>query len=123
MEKDFLLMLFSLFRDESYNFFGADEEGNCIQGIYNRTKINPKEPDLRLYHWSLPEGRSEKEFLSLWLKVSQNGIKYLIGNEGGKHYIGLINHNRLSDDEPYLTIFQVLKTNKGAFNNEQFNEI
>lgn len=112
--KDMLIECFTLQRDENFIFHGIDE-GQIIQGLYNRSKINPKEPDLRLYHISKYGERDDREFLALWLKTSQTGRKYLIGNRDGLCYLGLLNLNRLSEDEPYITIYQVLKfNNKGA---------
>jgi hypothetical protein len=104
--KDTLMECFSLFRDnETYSFYGYDEEeGKSIIGKYNRQKINPREPDLRLYYTG-----EEKEFLSLWVKIGKTGRKYLIGNKNGFHYVGLINFNPLDESEPYLKIFIVIK--------------
>lgn len=98
--KDTLLECFKLYRDKDFMFYGTDEDnGKRIVGKYNRGKINPKEPDLRLYYVG-----DDKEFLSLWCKVSQTGRKYLIGNNNGLCYVGLINLNRLDDREHYITI-------------------
>lgn len=113
--KDMLIECFSLQRDEYFTFFGNDE-GRIIQGLYNRSKINPLEPDLRLYYISEDGEREDREFLALWLKLSRTGRKYLIGNKNGNCYIGLLNLNRLDDSDPYITIYQVLKFNKGALN-------
>lgn len=107
--KDRLMEMFSLYRDEHLNFYGNDN-GIQIQGFYNRGKINPLEPDLRLYY--IKNGRrEEKEFLSLWCKVSRTGRKYLIGNVEGVCYVGLINFNRLEASDPYLTIYFKLTNN------------
>lgn len=115
---DSLIEYFSLFRDESFIFHGEDE-GKRVIGLYNRGKINPKEPDLRLYYFNAAGEREEREFLALWTKESKTGRKYLIGNKDGVHYVGLINFNRLDNSEPYLTIYWVLKKyNKGDFKNE-----
>lgn len=114
LKKDILIELFSLFRDESFNFHGIDEEnGKTVIGFYNRQKINPKEPDLKLYYWSAEDAKDDEPFLSLWCKVSERtGRKYLIGNKDGLCYIGLLNLNRLDNTEPYLTIYIVLKEQK-----------
>lgn len=104
--KDILVECFPLYRDKDMVFHGFDEEtGKNVIGKYNRGKLNPKEPDLRLYYPG-----EDKEFLSLWLKESAKGIPYLIGNRNGCSYIGLIHFNKLSDEEPYLTVYFVLKT-------------
>ena len=109
--KDILIECFSLYRDENFNFYGTDDLGNKMVGFYNRGKINPLEPDLRLYY--IKNGRrEEKEFLSLWCKEGRTGRKYLIGNaKDGFCYIGLINFNRLDDSEPYLKICYKIKNN------------
>ena len=111
--RDMLIECFSLYRNEDLIFHGRDEDGRIIHGYYNRGKINAKEPDLRLYY----DGNNRTtggEFLSLWMKISKTGRKYLIGNdkENGICYIGLLNLNRFDDSEPYLTIYQVLKFNR-----------
>lgn len=112
-KKDCLIECFPLFRDEHFNFSGVDEEnGKTVLGFYNRQKINPNEPDLKLYYWSAEHAKSDEPFLSLWCKVSdRTGRKYLIGNKNGVCYIGLLNLNRLDESEPYLTIYIVLKEN------------
>lgn len=108
---DILTECFPLYRGDDYVFHGWDDgaEKNVI-GFYNRQKINPQEPDLRLFYTSA-SGREEKPFLSLWLKTSRTGRKYLIGNSDGVCYVGLIHFNRLDDSEPYLTIYYVIKAN------------
>lgn len=113
LKKDILIEMFSLFRDENFNFHGADDEtGQNIIGFYNRYKINPKEPDLKLYYYN-SAGKEKEPFLSLWCKVSERtGRKYLIGNKDGVCYLGLLNLNRLDETEPYLTIYYVIKEHK-----------
>lgn len=112
-QKDLLCECFHLYRDENFLFRGVDEgysEPRQVIGCYNRGKVNPKEPDLRLYYFDENTGeRSEREFLALWVKISRTGRKYLIGNSNGICYIGLINLNRFDDTEPYLTIYYVMK--------------
>ena len=104
--KDILIECFPLYRKQDLTFSGYDEEtGKNVIGKYNRGKLNPKEPDLRLYY-----SGEDKEFLSLWLKESAKGIPYLIGNRNGISYIGLIHFNKISEEDPYLTIYSVLKT-------------
>lgn len=104
--KDILIECFPLYRNKDLIFTGYDEEsGKDVIGKYNRGKLNPKEPDLRLYHPG-----EDKEFLSLWLKESAKGVPYLIGNRNGNSYIGLIHFNKISEEDPYLTVYLVLKT-------------
>lgn len=113
-DKDILTEIIKLYRDEHFMFHGIEDggEGKRVLGIYNRGKVNPKEPDLRLYYYDEYTGyRSEREFLALWVKESRTGRKYLIGNKDGICYIGLINLNRFDDTEPYLTIYYVIKFN------------
>lgn len=106
--KDKLITCSQLYREEeTFTFYGEFEERSII-GKYNRSKVNPKEPDLRLYYRDAPPGT--KEFLALWLKESPiTGRRYLIGNADGMQYVGFINDNRLDDNEPYLTLCYVLK--------------
>ena len=110
--KDILMECFPLYRNDQKVFTGYDDEnGKNVIGFYNIAKINPKEPDLRLYY-SDKGRREEKEFLSLWLKKSVNDRPYLIGNKNGFCYIGLIHFNRVSESDPYMTIYLVMKINK-----------
>lgn len=110
--KDILIEFLKLYRDDNYIFYGADEDGEQYRGFYNTSKVNPKEPDLRLYRADEPR-QAGREFLSLWCKIGKTGRRYLIGNKDGICYIGLINLNRFEADEPYLTICEVMKINRG----------
>lgn len=109
--KDILIEIFKLYRNEDLIFYGEDEEGERYRGFYNTSKVNPKEPDLRIYRADEPR-QAGREYLSLWLKTSASGRKYLIGNQDGICYIGLINQNRFDANEPYLTINYVIKTQR-----------
>lgn len=110
--KDLLVECFPLFRNDDKIFTGYDEEKEkSVIGRYNLGKVNPMEPDLRLYY-----SGEDKDFLSLWLKTSGSGRPYLIGNRNGSSYVGLINLNRLEASDPYLTIYIVIKLNKECKN-------
>ena len=110
--KDILIEMFPLYRNDDKTFSGFDEcEEKNVIGKYNIGKVNPLEPDLRLYY-----SGEEKDFLSLWVKTSSNGKKYLIGNRNGVSYIGLIHFNRLQESDPYLTIYYVIKKYKECKN-------
>lgn len=111
-DRDQLMFLFELYRDEQHVFHGYDEEEEkTVFGYYNTGKINPKEPDLRIYYGD-QDRSTETEYLAMWCKISHTGRKYLIGNRDGTCYIGLINLNRLSESDPYITIYLVMKTVK-----------
>lgn len=106
--RDTLVLLYDLYRDDHYVFRGYDEgKEKSVIGYYNVSKINPEEPDLRIYYAG--QDRRGQEALAMWCKVSRTGRKYLIGNSNGICYIGLINFNRLSDSDPYMQIYYVMK--------------
>lgn len=114
---DLLLSEFDLYRDENFIFHGEDEEtGRQIVGYYNRQKVNKNEPDLRLYYDN-DKANGALEFLALWLKVSETGRKYLIGNRDGFCFVGFINSNRLDESEPYISICRVIKEQRSDFKN------
>ena len=109
--RDRLVECFQLYRNQYQQFTGFDEDiGKRIIGCYNLGKINPKEPDLRLYYVGERGRVEEREFLAFWLKKSKRGRPYLIGNKNGLCYIGIIHINRFSEDDPYMTIYLVMKT-------------
>ena len=109
--KDMLIEMAQLRKNDDFVTYNGvwcpETEKECaISGVPNRGKINPKEPDFRLYR---PGERNE--FISLWKKVSKAGRKYLIGNKDGCCYIGLFNFNKFSDSDPDITVYRVLKFN------------
>lgn len=77
-----------------------------LKGFFNGKKKNPKEPDIRIYK-QLDKGVLEKdEFISLWVKVSKGGKKYLSGKLGDKWVTGFFNSKaEIGGIIPYFTIY------------------
>ena len=85
---------------------GKAKDGRRLVGFINGKKGNPKEPDIRLYVQS-NEGKSEDDFMSLWVQVSKGGTKYLSGRLDGKWCSGFFNKKCEVDGKtPYFTIYE-----------------
>lgn len=85
---------------------GKTEEGTKLKGFFNGKKKNPKEPDIRIYK-QIDKGVLEKEeFISLWVKVSKGGKKYLSGKLGDKWVTGFFNSKaEIGGIIPYFSIY------------------
>lgn len=85
---------------------GKTEDNAKLKGFFNGKKKNPKEPDIRIYK-QLDKGVLEKdEFISLWVKVSKGGKKYLSGKLGDKWVTGFFNSKaEIGGIIPYFTIY------------------
>lgn len=75
---------FVLWKHESKNglvYLSGNTPENKLQliGYFNKKKVNPKQPDVRIYNLD-EEGKQDKEICSLWESVSKNGNKYLSGS-------------------------------------------
>ena len=83
-----------------------DTEGNTVrlQGYYNTSKKNPKEPDIRVYMLN-EEGKRDIEVASLWESIAKNESRYLTGstNEDEK-IVGW--YSKTEDDKlPYIRVY------------------
>lgn len=87
---------------------GKTEEDTPVKlkGFFNGKKKNPKEPDIRIYK-QIDKGLIEKdEYLSLWVKVSKGGKKYLSGKLGDKWVTGFFNSKaEIGGIYPYFSIY------------------
>ena len=74
-----------------------------LMGFFNKTKKNPKEPDVRVYTLD-DEGKQQDEVCALWEVSSKNGHKYLSGNSDDDFIVAFYNDN---DDEkhPYIRAY------------------
>ena len=74
-----------------------------LMGFFNKTKKNPKEPDVRVYTLD-DEGKQGDEVCALWEVDSKNGHKYLSGNSDEDFIVAFYNDN---DDEkhPYIRAY------------------
>lgn len=80
-------------------------------GFYNTKKENPNAPDLKVYKKD-KEGKKSDEFASLWVKVSDKGVKYLTGSldANKKCYLtGFINTNTEGKDGKTLPKVRIFK--------------
>lgn len=85
---------------------GKTEDGTKLKGFFNGKKKNPKEPDIRIYK-QLDKGVLEKdEFISLWVKLSKGGKKYISGKLGDKWVTGFFNSKaEIGGIIPYLNVY------------------
>lgn len=85
---------------------GKTEDGVKLKGFFNGKKKNPKEPDIRIYK-QLDKGVLEKdEFISLWVKVSKGGKKYISGKLGDKWVTGFFNSKaEIGGIIPYFNVY------------------
>ncbi len=85
---------------------GKTEDGRKLKGFFNGKKKNPKEPDIRIYK-QLDKGVLEKEeFISLWVKDSKAGKKFVSGKLGEKWVVGFFNSKAHVDGiYPYFSVY------------------
>ena len=85
---------------------GKTENGEKLKGFFNGKKKNPKEPDIRIYK-QLDKGvLSKEEFISLWVKVSKGGKKYISGKLGDEWVTGFFNSKaEIGGIIPYLNVY------------------
>jgi hypothetical protein len=85
---------------------GKTPDGVKLKGFFNGKKKNPKEPDIRIYT-QLDKGvLSKDEFISLWVKVSKGGKKYISGKLGDKWVTGFFNAKaEIGGIIPYINVY------------------
>lgn len=77
-----------------------------LKGFFNGKKKNPKEPDIRIYTEIEKGVLSKEEFISLWVKVSKGGKKYISGKLGDKWVTGFFNSRaEINGIIPYFTVY------------------
>ena len=85
---------------------GKAKDGRNLVGFINSMKKNPKEPDIRLLVQK-KDGKSEEEFMSLWVQVSKGGTKYLSGRLNDMWCSGFFRKGcEVDGKKPYFTIYE-----------------
>lgn len=116
-KKEFKLnQLLALWKQKSKSgtsYYTGKLMGTKVVGFLNGKKKNPKEPDIRLYYVD-SEGKAEKdECMSLWVKVSKAGAKYLSGKYEDKYVTGFIRNND-NEKAPYITVYYSEELNSNS---------
>ena len=75
-----------------------------LMGFFNKSKKNPKEPDVRIYTID-EEGKQGDEVCALWEVESKNGHKYLSGNSDEDFIVAFYNDVEAEDLHPYLRAY------------------
>lgn len=103
----------------------TDEEHSLkLKGFFNGKKKNPKEPDIRIYK-QLDKGvLSKDEFISLWVKVSKGGKKYISGKLGDQWVTGFFNSKaEIGGIIPYFTVYFSDSRDTAEESHQDFEEI
>ena len=85
---------------------GRTEEGKKVVGFFTKEKQNPKEPDIKIYNQVEKGEKLGDPILSLWVKASDKGNKYISGKFDEKWIIGFFNSNaEVNGVKPYINIY------------------
>ena len=83
---------------------GSTKDKIKLMGFFNKSKKNPKEPDIRIY--TLDEkGNQADEVCVLWENEAKSGNKYLSGNNDDDQVVAFYNDTDENEKLPYIRAY------------------
>ena len=109
-EKKFNLKeVFTMWLRESANgtvyLSGKSATGTNLVGFVNSKKEEPKQPDMDIYVQS-EKGKDKEKYCSLWVNVSESGIKYISGKLEDQRLVGFFRDGyETGSKKPYFSVY------------------
>ena len=83
---------------------GGTKENVKLMGFFNKSKKNPKEPDIRIFVLD-EKGNQGEEVCALWENESKNGNKYLTGSNDDDSVVAFYNDIDENEKLPYIRAY------------------